>query len=569
MDEHAHETSLAPCWDVPVTGKDAPFSQELVTLTKQQHIELVMQARYWKSLHERMSGRSNTLLSELQCLRQRWQQRESELVGQLEAANALVRDLRHRLFGIKTERHSIDKTRLPRSGKSTRSRGHQRGIPGHGRTKLVHLPVREETIDIDDPKCPCCGLALEDFGSEDNEVLEIEVKAYRRLIHRRRYRCTCRCGILPGIVTPTPPARLIERGKFGVSVWVNVLLDKFLYARPTSRLLSDLGDHGLVMSAGSLTGGLHAIAPLFAPLQKSWLAKLRSEPHWHADETRWEVFAEQEGKLGHRWYLWVFQSHSVIHYVLDPTRSARVPEAALAGVEHGIISCDRYSAYRAHARRHPGIVLAFCWAHQRRDFLSLANSYPELWTWSMGWVEQIGRLYHLQGQRAQQPVHTSQFQALDTELRQAVQSMACQRDRALADSALHSAANKVLRSMLAHWAGLTVFVDQPWLPMDNNAAERAIRPAVVGRKNFYGSGSQWSGELAATMYSLLMTIQLWDLNARTWLSAYLQACAANGNRAPADVSAFVPWQMDTVQLDAMRSCAHGSRSTGPRHNDSS
>jgi len=90
------------------------------------------------------------------------------------------------------------------------------------------------------------------------------------------------------------------------------------------------------------------------------------------------------------------------------------------------------------------------------------------------------------------------------------------------------------------------------VPMDNSQAERTIRTAVVGRKNFYGSGSRWSGELAATMYSLLMTVKLWGINPRTWLSAYLHACAANGNRAPDDLSAFLPWTMDAHQLAKMK-----------------
>jgi transposase len=89
--------------------------------------------------------------------------------------------------------------------------------------------------------------------------------------------------------------------------------------------------------------------------------------------------------------------------------------------------------------------------------------------------------------------------------------------------------------------------------MDNNAAERALRPAVVARKNFYGSGSQWSGQLTATMLSVLMTAKLWQLNARTWLSAYLQACAEHGNQAPPDVSAFLPWAMDAKRFAEMRS----------------
>ena len=114
--------------------------------------------------------------------------------------------------------------------------------------------------------------------------------------------------------------------------------------------------------------------------------------------------------------------------------------------------------------------------------------------------------------------------------------------------------------MKNHWAGLTVFVEQPWLALDNNAAERAIRPAVVGRKNFYGSGSQWSGQLAAMMYSVLMTAKLWGLNARSWLSQYLHACADNGNRAPEDLTPFLPWVMDAARLAALRTVSVGTDS---------
>ncbi len=137
--------------------------------------------------------------------------------------------------------------------------------------------------------------------------------------------------------------------------------------------------------------------------------------------------------------------------------------------------------------------------------------------------------------------------------------MADERDTALADPLLADPAAKVLQSMTVHWPGLTVFVDHPWVPMDNNVAERDVRLPVVGRKNFYGSGSRWSGQLAARMYSLLMTAKLWQLNARTWLPAYLQACAGNGNRAPPDINAFLPWAMDAARLAAMRACPLAAR----------
>lgn len=95
-----------------------------------------------------------------------------------------------------------------------------------------------------------------------------------------------------------------------------MLLDKFLYGRPSQRLLQDLADHGLNMSSGTLTGDLQAIAPLFKPLDIALQCKLRSEPYWHADETRWAVFVDVQGKVGHRWYLCVFHCSSVVHYVL-------------------------------------------------------------------------------------------------------------------------------------------------------------------------------------------------------------------------------------------------------------
>jgi len=541
-------------------AKATPYSAVLVTLSKQEHIELVWAASYWKIEHRRAAERALSVVAGYEERLRQAAQREARLGAELEVAQAKIRDLRQRVFGRKSERRKGGREQPGQALVSRAARGHQRGAPGHGRTMQSHLPERIEWVEMDTPQCPRCGLALSIFpGSEDSEVLEIEVQAYRRVIRRRRYRALCECGCVPGIVTAPPPARLIERGKFGMSVWASVLLDKFLYGRPSHRLLQDLADRGLNVSAGTLAGGLQALAPLFAPLDQVLLHKLRSEPHWHADETRWPVFVDLADKVGHRWYLWVFHSRSVVHYVLDESRSTTVVQGELAGVDSGFISCDRYAAYKKFARLNPGIVLAFCWAHQRRDFLELANDYPAVSPWAMGWVAAIAELYHLNGLRLQAKCGSAERAAHHADLQQAVQRMATQREGALADPVLAEPAAKVLQSMTVHWAGLTVFVDHPGVPMDNNVAERDARLAVVGRKNFYGSGSEWSGQLAATMYSLLMTVKLWRLNARTWLSAYLQACADNGNRAPPDLNAFLPWAMDVARLAAMRACPLAAR----------
>jgi hypothetical protein len=94
---------------------------------------------------------------------------------------------------------------------------------------------------------------------------------------------------------------------------------------------------------------------------------------------------------------------------------------------------------------------------------------------------------------------------------------------------------------------LTVFVEHPEVPMDNNTAERTERGPVVGRKNYYGSGAVWAGRLAAILFSLLQTLCLWRLNPRSWLTAYLTACAESGGAAPADVERFLPWQLSEEQ----------------------
>jgi transposase len=189
----------------------------------------------------------------------------------------------------------------------------------------------------------------------------------------------------------------------------------------------------------------------------------------------------------------------------------------------------------------------------------LANSYPQLADWAMGWVDEIGGLYHLNAMRLQAPGGSAERAKYQAALRQAVASMARRREDAMADTGLAEPAAKVLRSMKEHWAGLTVFVKRAWVPMDNNTAERDARLAVVGRKSFYGSASLWSGQLAATMYSLLMTAKLWNLNARAWLGEYLQACADNGGRAPLQLERFLPWAMDAARLAALRAPSTAQR----------
>src|SRR5205823_10166690 len=159
-------------------------------------------------------------------------------------------------------------------------------------------------------------------------------------------------------------------------------------------------------------------------------------------------------------------------------------------------------------------------------------------------------LYHGNGRRLELREDSEGFEQRDRDLREAVAAMARQAEQELAQPSLHPARRKVLESLGEHWTGLTVFVEHPEVPMDNNTAERAERGPVVGRKNYYGSGAVWAGQLAAMMFSLLQTLCLWDLNPRAWLTAYLTACAEAGGVAPPDLELFLPWHLSEEQRQA-------------------
>ena len=106
----------------------------------------------------------------------------------------------------------------------------------------------------------------------------------------------------------------------------------------------------------------------------------------------------------------------------------------------------------------------------------------------------------------------------------------------------------VLESLSKHWQGLTVFVDHPEVPMDNNGSERALRLSKLILKNSYGCMSDWSVKLTETLLSLFASLQLWKINPRIWLTRYLEACARNHGKLPESSDCFLPWKMSPERL---------------------
>ena len=488
---------------------------------------------YWKALHRKAKDRIAELEKENRELKAKLKKREQQL------------------YGKKSEKNTKSENNADKKGKPKRNRGQQPGKPGHGRGKHERLEVIEKTIEIpkEERHCSICGLPYEDFpGTEDSEDIVVNVRAHKRKIKRKRYKKSCRCPQTPGIITAPVLPKLIPRGILDTSVWVRIILDKYYLYRPTNRLLSELNLYNADISPGTVVGGLKKIAPLFDPILKEIEEKNKGAFHWHGDETRWEVFELIEGKLSYRWYLWVFVTKETVLFILDPTRSQKVPKKHFEKVKKGILSVDRYVAYKV-LLEDGRILLAYCWAHQRRDFIDLSKSHPQLEGWAFEWVEGIGKLYHLNDIRVSNLGNPEAFKESDEKLREAVGEMEEKREQELSEKKKDAECKAILKSMKNHWEGLTVFVEYPEVPMDNSEAERRIRGPAVGRKNFYGSGAVWSGYFGAGMFTIFQTLELWGINQYVWLTEYLEACACKeGGKAPADISQFLPWEMSEERL---------------------
>jgi len=343
--------------------------------------------------------------------------------------------------------------------------------------------------------------------------------------------------------------KVIPKSKLGVSIWVKLLLEKYAYQQPINRVLEQLAQYGLLLSAGTVTDGFKRLLPLLTPIYDAIVEQSVSAHHWHADETGWKVFEAIEGKKNHRWYLWIFHNQETVVYKMSPWRSSQVLLEHF-GEDHegGTLNVDRYSAYKAIAKK--GLfVLAFCWAHVRRDFLDYAKGRPHREAWALAWVDQIAGLYHLNKQRLQYPEKSKPFQRAQADLDKALKKMHKEALKQLQPKESNDTTNllpsqkKLLKSLLTHWEGLSIFADQPEIPMDNNLAERGLRSSVVGRKNYYGSGAVWSSQLAAALFTIIKTLKLHSVNPHTWLLAYLHECAMHGGSPPDNLQRYLPWQM--------------------------
>ena len=520
-----------------------------VAALRRENLELRQQAGYYKNLHARALERNKKLQLENDELRGLNRQLQDQQFGTSSEKQSTT-DRSNTLEGFDENEPEPDTPKKPRVVPKRRNYDH---LPA--KTEVIELPVEQQN-------CPQCDRPLQEMTeTEDSEQLEIEVKAYRRVIQRKRYRKACDCPGCQTIAAPVP-AKLIPKSRLGTSVWLEILLAKYLSHQPIERQLNAWSLLGFDLSASTVNTGLERLQPLFTPIYEALRDRNRLSVYHQADETRWFVFAEKTGKVGYRWWLWVFLGEDTVVFVLDASRSHEVPEKHFDPEHKTILMVDRYVAYQAMQQSKDGVILlAFCWAHVRRDFIKVAKGYPELKDWAIAWLKLIREAYRCNRKRIVQ-LETAEFSGTDAKLRTIITTMQTTAAEQLADEKLRAPCRKALESLQNHWEGLTRFVDDPRIPMDNNASERAQRGPALGRKNYYGSGSEWSGQLGMMLFSIFATLQKWGINPRTWLRWYLDECAKAGGKVPLDVGRFLPWNLSDEQRKSLSEAIPFERSEG-------
>jgi transposase len=422
--------------------------------------------------------------------------------------------MQHMVFGSSSEKRPRPKDDM--AGETEKPRR------GHGPRSQPDLPIEilSHTLPEEDRKCSICGKVLVEMGEQAEESEEITVVGveYKILKHRRqKYRCQCN----EQVMTAPGPVKLIPGGRYSIDFAVQVAESKYLDHLPLERQSRAMERAGLHVDSQTLWDQIQALAKHLEPTYEALCTRVLDAGVVYADETFWR---NHEGKDTSRWWTWCAASDEIATYRMLSSRSKKAAGTVLEGFE-GIVMTDGYGAYQALERAGPNLHLAHCWAHVRRKFLEAEDAYPEL---SEHAVKQIGKLFKIEKEVPQlrpgaDDDERGDIMKLRRQLRQ-------ERSKAIVNNLLEwalehrgrvlpkSKMGKAIDYTLKLWKGLTRFLEDPRIPLDNNAAERALRGVVVGRKNHYGSRSKRGTEVAALFYTLFETAKLSQIDPRAYVT---------------------------------------------------
>ena len=413
----------------------------------------------------------------------------------------------------------------------------------------AQLP-REEIAHPAPCTCPDCGGELRAAGKDVAEMLEWVPAHYKVLRHvRPKYSCAS-CET---IVQAPAPSRPIARGLAGPGLLAHVLVSKYVDHLPLYRQSQIFARDGIDLDRSTLADWVGGASQLLEPLVDALGRYVMRAGKLHGDDTPVPVLCPGRGttKQGR---LWTYvrddrpagsADPAAVLFRYSPDRKGERPRGHLQTFT-GILQADGYAGFdRLYGER---IQEAACWAHVRRKFydIHVAHASPI----AAEALERIGRLYAVEAEiRGRPPDERMQIrraragpelEALKTWLHATLTTLSKKSELAVA-----------IRYALSRWAALTRYRDDGRLEIDNNAAERSIRPVALGRKNWLFAGSDDGGERAAAIYSLLGTAQLNGLNVEAYLRHVLDVLPDHPvNR----VDELLPWAL-AAEMPSLRLAA--------------
>lgn len=438
--------------------------------------------------------------------------RIAELERQIASKNRM-------LFGEKSERRAGDEENAPPAPAASPKPPQK----GHGPKAQPSLPIEEvpHVLDEADRVCRACGERLDVWEGQFEQSEEVDVVPRRfvlKLHKRQKYRC--RCG---GCVETAPgPLKLFEGARYSIDFAIEVASEKYHDHAPLERQVRKMRREELVVESQTLWDQLERLARLLAPGYEALVQYQLAQGILGADETRWPLLGKSEPS---RWYAWSMVSTNAVAYRILDGRSTEEARKVLGGYK-GVVMCDGYAVYKSLAKTE-GFTLAHCWAHVRREFIEAEASFPAE---AKVVLDLIRGLYAVEAKCKPGPEGDTERLAL----RQAESKVLVERIRVFAETTNvvpRSRLDAAIQYMVGMWSGLTRFLSDPTIPLDNNHTERAERGVVVGRKNHYGSRSRRGTEVAALFYSFIESAKLCGIDPKAYLRTATVA-ALRGERIP-------------------------------------
>lgn len=347
--------------------------------------------------------------------------------------------------------------------------------------------------------CACCGEAKAPIGCDVTEELEYQPSSfYINEYARPKLACpSCKDGVVQAILPPRP----IEKGRPGAGLLAHVVTSKYADHLPLYRQEQIFARHGIDVTRRTLSEWNGAVADLLKPIVETMRTEQVLRSAWiQCDDTGLDVQQPGEtpgSRSGHMWVYRDAEGDAVYDFTWSRNRDG--PLQMLAGY-HGYLQADAAPAFDDVFRRFPAIREVGCWAHARRYFKEAAPTAVVECAQVLAW---IGALYGLEREK---PLDADRRREMrQTRARPILAQLGAHLD-ALALRALpKSPLGQAVAYARNHWAALTRYTEDGRLKIDNNGAEQALRPIVLGRKNWLTAGSEAAAHRTAVLCSLVQT----------------------------------------------------------------